>query len=389
MSSDEVRRFLEHAGVKGMKWGVRKDDDEGSDGGSGEKSVKGGASTDKQKAKEAEAALIAYAKKQGVDPKVLKEKYGVVEAEEDNRSFYQKHKTAINVGAGVAVAGLVAYGGYKINANNKEAARKLAEAKALDKEAADEARRKMRERLGRDHDLDNPIDSGKNAADQILARNAKVELLTNYNERVGRKAGAINPDNLDTSPVSLKSGSILKRVSTNDETFIRPGGFYASFAEDDVNRYKAILPTYWKQWGLNTKSGYVVNLKANGDVKAPSRREAYDIYERMLDSDKDFRRSVDPTGSISDTRKLASSTYSTLAMGWANNDNPNVNKYFSEVKKAGYNALVDENDADALGTKPLRLLDGNMFSVEKSDRLSAEDITNQQITEARKLGLVD
>lgn len=384
-----VDAFLAHAGVKGMKWGVRKDDNEGSGSSGSKDSAKGSMSADKRKALEAEAALLAYAKKKGVDPQVLKDKYGDVESDVDNRSFYQRHKTAINVGAGVAVAGLVAYGGYKINENNKEAARKLAEIKELDKLASEEARRKMRERLAREHDAQDPIAAGKRSAEEILAKQAKVNLLTNYNELAGKKAGRVDPDSLDNSPVNLKAGSIMKRVSSNDESTIRPGGFYASFADDDVNRYKAILPTYWRQWGIHTNDGYVVNLRANKDVKAPSRREAFDIFERMLDNDPYLRRTFDPEERERDTRTLASNSFARLAQGWADESNPSTKKYFDEVKKAGYNALVDENDAGALGTRPMRFLDGSMFSLEKADRLTAEDIKNQQIAEARKLGLVD
>lgn len=111
----------------------------------------------------------------------------------------------------------------------------------------------------------------------------------------------------------------------------------------------------------------------------------------MVAQNPTFRQQIDPTGSLSSkgSRDFATETYRQMASTWADDDHPAVKQYFGEVKKAGYNALVDENDVGTLSKQPMRFLDGRMFSTEPSEKLSADDISRHQIEEARKLGLVD
>ena len=393
--------FLAHYGKKGMKWGVVNDDDDASSSNSKSdsktpKSGVGGSAAaikklspeDQKKVTKAAAELNAFAEKNGPGAKVLGAKYGngiPDAAPPDTRNFYQRNKTAINVGAGLAVAGLAAYGGYKYHENVQK------KSSALQLERQDELKRKARKMMEEDEAR---AFAAKSPEEQARIRKLQSEqeslnsLMGDYNRKVQDKIiGQFDPKTLDTNPVNLPAGKILKRISMDDEKTVRSGGFYASHDDDDVERYKAVLPTYWKQWGKSNTDGYVVNLRADKPVKAPSQREAYDIYSEMLRTNPDFRKTVDPFNGFRTVSPevMARNTYRQMSTSWLDDKNPAVGQYFNEVKKRGYNALVDENDAGSLSKQPLRLLDGEMFSLQPSSRLTEQEIGETQIREAEKI----
>lgn len=368
--------FLAHFGVKGMRWGVRNDDNGGSRRGSSSRAGGGKSANDKAAVEKAANALNAFAEKNGGGSAAMADKYGPGSngpgPPGDDRSFYQKHKTAIHIGAGAAVAGIAIYGGYKYNQS-------LQNNSAI---AADAARR-----LERDRKPPTP-----EQLEAMRLANSKNALLADYDRMVQARVGqpVVDPRTLPNDPINIKAGSILRRVSTEDEDYTRDDGFFASHDDADVDRYKAILPTYWKKWGFDAKDGYVVNLRADKDVKAPSRREAYDIYEGMIRDDPSFRATLDPAGAYKDRpERLAQETYRVMAGAWNRPEIPVVDSYLSEVKRRGYNALIDENDAGQLAKNPLRTLDGSMYTIQKSTPLSSREIAETQLREARKLGLVD
>lgn len=387
--SDNVDDFLAHYGVKGMRWGVRrKDPSGGSSSGTSSVSPMEAAAKAKSSApksstpapskKDAAAAakvMHDFAESKGASPMEMAAKYGPASAQAkypkrplnsglveppgpptpvvDDRNFYQRHKTAINTGAVVVGAGLAIYGANKYGSVRAQ--------RAYDR---------------------NPTYENTMA----LAKRSKKGLLKDYNDKAMAKQGSdIDPDKLGTTPVNLKAGSIVRRISTENESSVRPGGFYASFDDDDVNRYKAILPTYWKQWGMPNVNGYVVNLKANKDVKAPSAREAYDIYANLLKNNADYRSEIDPFNVFPDVDALARKTYPAAAGAWINNDAPLTKMYFDEVKRRGYNALIDQNDAGSLSKTPMRFLDGSMFDLQPANPLTEKAIAEAQISEAAKV----
>lgn len=391
---EQVESFLAHYGKKGMKWGVINEDKPSKGVSKDVDAINKIKAKDPKAVAKAAAELNVFAEKNGGGSAAMRAKYGPDETPEvDDRNFYQRNKKAIHIGAGVVAVGLVAYGGYKVNdvRNTKAAAE-------IDKLVRAEEELFRKKRVSRDMWEQSP--EGRAAIAKELAegrvagefqRKSKLsnqQLLASYNEKKLKSlSGDFDENGLPDTPFSLKAGSIVKRISTKDEFSIRKNGFFASHDDDDVSRYKAILPTYWKQWGLNQDSGYVVNLKANKDVSAPSRREAFNIYKDMLTNDPEFRSTVDPRGYYkNDTPEyLARDTYRRMTESWIDDKNPSVSRYFGEVKKRGYNALVDENDAGKLAKNPMRYLDGSIFTLEPSNRLSAREIAETQISEAEKI----
>jgi len=210
--------------------------------------------------------------------------------------------------------------------------------------------------------------------------------------------------NLPTDTVHIKSGSILKRVSTDVEQEIHPLGFFAAHTEADVTRYKAVLPQYWDNsifsQGSSKTGGFVVKLKAMEDVKAPSVKESVDIFKSILqrkipfhDYDPNTYKLTAQIDSIEnyirksnanfgntlpeDADDFIRTVFPNFSVNWINKEpgiDPISDLYFAEVKKRGYNALIDINDAGSIGDTPLRVLDGTLFEHAGADVLTPADI---------------
>lgn len=315
-SLEEIR----HYGVKGMRWGVRKDR---------EVTVE---LTDYDK------KVIADLESKGIDPALVYEKYapetGTYVKKKPRLSEAQQKALIIGVGAVVAAGGLYA-------------ASKLSE-KAFIEEYV-----------------------GKNAPSEQIA------FWKDYHKTLKNKT-FFDPDKLDDTPVTFKPGDIVKRVSSAKEEGVRPKGFYASFEDGDVERYKANLPCYWKVWAKNgvmpyAEEGYVVNIKAKATVKAPSIKETWKLYEEFATANSNNIFAVDP---IYKHNKKAG--FMSAAHNWASDDAPGTKAFFDFVRSKGYNALIDVNDVNGLARRPMRFLDGDMWEIDSVDRLSKEAIKAAQ-----------
>lgn len=350
--------FLEHYGVKGMKWGVRKEE-ETSGRNSGQKTEGTQTKSSEPVFSEQEKAVIAKLAPHGYTEQRMRAMYGPGSPggpPTQKRQLTEDQKDAIKSAVKIGAIAVVAGGGlYALNRYGKN---KLIDM-TLPANASPELRDFWRE-----------------------AQHTKGDIAKGLSKRDLAK--------LSTERVSLPVGSILKRVSTVKEDTIRADGFFASFKDEDVGRYKAVLPVYWKLWGYPNKEGHIVNLKANGEIKAPSPKETFDLFVKFLGSPNPDARGgtqrsiVDefmpkwPLSEHTTDDQYARKVFNVAALGWANDNNPASKRFFDFVKGEGFNALIDMNDAGSLGDTPLRLLDGSMFEIAGHERLTASDISNAQ-----------
>jgi len=201
--------------------------------------------------------------------------------------------------------------------------------------------------------------------------------------------------------IDLPAGAILQRMSTAKELDIRPEGFYAIFDPKDVERYKGVLPNWWKAWGYKETSGYLTQIEAVHGVKAPTGEETFDIFKSVLSTDEQSFKNMWAMagGNPKDISKLtpaqreqvvegvARTSFKGFSTAWlparANKDEF-TQKFFAEVKKRGYNALIDFNDAGNIGNAPLRILDGTEYNIAGHVPVSEADIKAAQ----KELGIL-
>lgn len=341
--------YLSHYGVLGMKWGIRKDR-------SGQSGSKASTMADDLKSDSSYGELLN--RKYGPDsmgemPKPPLDKEpgwkGLTPAQK---------KVAIAVGSAVLI-GVAVYAGKKYL--DADAARALAE-------QANYERLKI-ERLKEAQDYYKDIASKP-------IKDLNVALATHWDKGV-----------------DLEAGTVVRRLTTKVEKTVRPSGFFAAYTEADVERYKAELPVWWERWGFKEKSGYLTELKAKGAVKAPSGKESVEIFKRLIDTDPKFAGAIrKEMGGKAPWEGLTGSDRAAVIDGvgkkmfprfsayWCNglDSHHAVQSYFDEVRKAGFNALIDFNDSGKLSRDPLRLLDGTNFDIVGNPPVSNAEIKRAQ-----------
>jgi hypothetical protein len=314
---DEIQYFLEHHGVKGQKWGVRKERETSAGTGSTKKEE---LSPLEKQVKEKLAAL-GYTEAQ-LDRRFGPEAdaaYANKDVPPEKKPLLTSTQKKILIGVGGAAAlGAAAYGFHKYGKNY------------------------------------GPLN------DEVR----KMSELKLHSELGGYLPGDISK--MSTKRLELPAGSIIQRLSMTKETNVRDQ-FFGSVDKDDVERYKAILPIYWKSWtGKVRPEGFVVSLKSKVPVKAPSERETLDIFKSMLNDSFKLPgrpKSIAPVTlrdhlkrqmgvKIVDDDTLAVRFLHDFAGQWHDPSNVFTEGMFKRVKALGFNAIPDMNDANNLANAP-------------------------------------
>jgi hypothetical protein len=412
---ENVDDFLAHYGVMGMKWGKHKRQDDPTDSARPtsnheNRDARRKAKSDKILAKaDGVQKQIDDLKKHGFNSDYMRKKYGVdtkghskkdlVDAELRNLQGSKDHfiadaklaaegkltnKEKMLIGAAVATVVVAGVAGAAVYSNTGERAKKKKYVKDKAARLAQEAAAQKR--------LDD-IKGGQ----RISYEDFHTKL---YKTESSRLAGMSKDafDKLDDTPIMVPSGQVFKRVSTQNEETLR-SEVYAAFKDEDVNRYSAILPKYWSQWGIGgaAKGGHIIEMQAKEAILSPGKKSRVQNFIDLMDEPitaKDFfGNDVTQTGrdwlNSSNMAKgidkhlsnkdAAIKSYNDFAM-LLGTDSVLKTAYFEKLKSKGFNAIIDDNDAGRLADAPMLIFDAN----KSMKRLGATVLTPENIKSAKE-----
>lgn len=311
--STDIDIFLAHYGVKGMRWGVRKDRDK-----SGKKSTgKSGKKTDHDKLVEEYKSIKkpTPSKKQQIEnlkasEAKLSAKFGGKEEVSPKTYLGMTKGDLVRVGIGAAVAGGLIYGAY---------------------------------RLHKDFDVlpGSPI---KPSVFQAKVNSSKFNIWG--------KHGHLTPKVYDIPEFTVPKGSTFYRISQQAEKTFNQGTYVTS-SLDDFNRYMI-------GYAQGEKGGKIpffkVTMKATKDVRIPDMATTLETFGKVLGSS-----SKEQTVRIFEK-------YS--GGGWDDNVSK---KFFDALKAQGYGGILDTMDMGVIGDRPLVLFDTDALSSKKAKPINSGD----------------
>ena len=338
---------LVHHGIKGMHWGVRK----AKDSSEGQYSAKEFAGRVESLSSKDKAVLKAAGMSPSQAP-AMEAKYGPDSNKDSKRHLTPAQKKLIAVGVVAAV--LVGASIYESKTNDTKL-------------------------------INGMVKNGikKPTAEYIVKSDAEKNI----------RAAAFDASKLGKEDLTFPAGHIFSRVSTEAEKEIRDTGFYASHSPEDTERYKAVLPVYWKLWGLPNTSGYVNHYASSNEVRIASEKTLYDTVKSHLGDSitvvnpgvgvKKMKLSeylsANMTHGVSKSAdELVDKAYNKLVGAFADPSDSAVAHISKVLQEAGYHGIIDGNDAGSLSASPVKFITSAGFKIVGNDSLWASEIADAQ-----------
>ena len=205
----------------------------------------------------------------------------------------------------------------------------------------------------------------------------------------------------------FEKGSEIGRL-TNDGSEPTNRAFYGFVNKHDKDRYEGL---YGKTLGANGPV-YRKAMRAAGDINVASPESARKVLKNMFDTDKQsfdaFKKNIDAMASVVppttkqgklwrkakrelDSGKIGDNTYkafNTTLVLHTKEQQPINDKFYSAMKKAGYGAIRDVNDKENSGyfaKNPLIVFDTDKINVEGFTKLGNDHIDSMFAKEQGKI----
>ena len=205
----------------------------------------------------------------------------------------------------------------------------------------------------------------------------------------------------------FEKGSEIGRL-TNNGSEPTNRAFYGFVNKHDKDRYEGL---YGKTLGANGPV-YRKAMRAAGDINVASPESARKVLKNMFDTDKQsfdvFKKKIDAMASVVppttkqgklwrkakqelDSGKIGDNTYkafNTTLVLHTKEQQPINDKFYSAMKKAGYGAIRDVNDKENSGyfaKNPLIVFDTDKINVEGFTKLGNDHIDSMFAKEQGKI----
>ena len=177
----------------------------------------------------------------------------------------------------------------------------------------------------------------------------------------------IDVDKLSDVDKIIKKGTKFQRISSKSlEDYTEAGKtIYASFEKKDNRIYAEDMVKNiqsWRSSGVirdNDTNVYKHTIKMNKDIKVASPKKVAEAYKKA-------------TGNT----EIEQHKYIKFMTGLSDRNDEANNKFLNELRKMGYNAIIDENDAGHYTKSPLILLN------------PGSDVASSSVKTIKKIGRI-
>ena len=201
---------------------------------------------------------------------------------------------------------------------------------------------------------------------------------------------------------TFKSGKVIQNIGANPNANFKDTPFFAAVNKSDKKAYGMMYPSekrgmaknFAAQRGLKYEGIYKNEIKLNSDVKRASVANARKIFYEKMDNDPQFKKEVLDTlkkTHYSDSKavneylrngKHARKLYDRFnqALATPQFQAAGIHKqYYDEMKKHGYNAILDINDTRHSGYKKISKNPTIFFGNDKWEKISSKKLSDVEI----------
>ena len=201
---------------------------------------------------------------------------------------------------------------------------------------------------------------------------------------------------------TFKSGKVIQSIGANSNANFKDTPFFAAVNKSDKKAYGMMYPNekrgmaknFAAQRGLKYEGIYKNEIKLNSDVKRASVANARKIFYEKMDKDPQFKKEV------LDTLKKTNYSDSKAVNEYLQNGKHTIKlydrfnqalatpqfqdagihkKYYDEMKKHGYNAILDINDTRYSGYKKISKSPTIFFGDDKWEKISNKKLSDAEI----------
>lgn len=201
---------------------------------------------------------------------------------------------------------------------------------------------------------------------------------------------------------TFKSGKIIQNIGANPNANFKDTPFFAAINRSDKKAYgmnyanekRAMVLRRADQGGREYQGIFNNQIKLTGDVRRASVANAQKVFYKKMDSDPQFRKEV------LDTLKKTAYSDNKVAREYLQNGKHSRKlydrfnqalatpqfqaagihkKYYDEMKKHGYNAILDINDTRYSGYKKISKSPTIFFGDDKWKKISSRKLSDTEI----------